>query len=208
MDNSDQTSCCEKLFIAIRKPSPSIRTMRFTSPTTTMSDRCVRVSRAGTIAIETPSNVSLTTTTTTTNLKDRCPRISKQTVAPAATDSRKQPENKVAVIHVSQPTINLAKPKATTILPIHGHENRIPAIPHGNGVKSYIAESINGMSSEYIERAGRKIRSPTNVGVRKPSIAPDSFNDRVTDFISRTKYKFHSSPSYIEVSEGKENRLK
>uniref|UniRef100_A0A803LD12 Uncharacterized protein n=1 Tax=Chenopodium quinoa TaxID=63459 RepID=A0A803LD12_CHEQI len=204
-ESEQQQSCCEKLFIAIRKPSPFIRPTRFISPVT-LRDRCVRVPRVDNVTTETPPNVIMTTT----NLNDRCPRISKQTVTPPAADSRKQAANKVAVIQdhkrnhprVSSPINNLPRPPKTTMVPIDGCEDTIPVIPHANGAKSYIAESINGMSSEYIDRVGKKIRSPTNVGAR------DSFNDRVNDYINRTKNKFHTSPSFNEGSEGKQKRLK
>lgn len=221
--SNQQKSCCEKLFSAVRNTSPFIRPMRFTkqqhhedaanhttapSAKVSLKDRCVRVPRVETVAVGTPPNVSLATT----NLKDRCPRVSKQSVGPPAADTKTQAEA-VAVIqdhkgshsHASSTTINQAKHKAT-ILPIHGHENKFPT--HVGGSQSYIAQSINGMSSEYIDRAGKKIRSPTNVGVQKPSITRDSFNDRVNDFINRTKNNFYNAPSFIDGSEGKEKRLK
>ncbi|KMT05479.1 hypothetical protein BVRB_7g176040 [Beta vulgaris subsp. vulgaris] len=209
--SNKQKTCCEKLYIAVRNTSPFIRTIRFTkqqhredvvvSPTssivsltapTNLSDRCVRVSRVDNVAID-ASPISLTTT----NVKDRCPRISKQSVLAPVVAERKRESDKVAVS-------TQAKSKAT-ILPIHGHENRLP--PMLGGPKSYIAQSINGMSEEYLDRAGRKIRSPTIVPARKPSVARDSFHDRVNDFINRNKNKFHA-PSFAEAPEGKEKRLK
>ena len=214
----NSNSCYWKLY------KKSVRTIRFTKqkqhlqaavkPTTdspsatispnTIEDRCIRLTRVDTVTIETPPNVSMETT----DLSDRCPRVFKQSVAPITTptaaaavaDDKKEAYQKVAVIQ--------AKPKVT-VVPIEGHENRIPAIiSHVDGrKKTYIAESINGMSSEYIDRVGRIIRKPTNVGVHTLTITHDSFNDRVNDFINRTKNKFQA-PSFIEASKGEENRLK
>lgn len=194
--SKDPNSCCEKLYMAIRNPSPFIRTIRFAkhqhttnvsnkSPTTSQSDRCVRVTRVGSVSIE------------------GCPRVFKQSVAPTATtaSSKKEIDQKYAVIHT--------KPIATD-LPIEGHENRIPTIISyiDDRKSSCITESINSMSSEFIDRTGRKIRSPTNMGARKLGDRHDSFNDRVSEFISKTKDKFHGVNSFNGGYEGKEKRLK
>ncbi|XP_057534079.1 uncharacterized protein LOC130812583 [Amaranthus tricolor] len=150
----NSNSCYWKLY------KKSVRTIRFTKqkqhlqaavkPTTdspsatispnTIEDRCIRLTRVDTVTIETPPNVSMETT----DLSDRCPRVFKQSVAPITTptaaaavaDDKKEAYQKVAVIQ--------AKPKVT-VVPIEGHENRIPAIiSHVDGrKKTYIAESIN-----------------------------------------------------------------
>ena len=47
---------------------------------------------------------------------------------------------------------------------------------------SHGEDNVNGMFSEFMNRAGRKIKTTTDMGVQKPGLRRDSFNDRMLYF--------------------------
>ncbi|KAK9724260.1 hypothetical protein RND81_04G075300 [Saponaria officinalis] len=195
------TTICEKLIRVIRTTSP-FKATHFESrnkihdeiPSTPsqniylmtnalVKDRCIRIPNQS------------------TPLRDRCPR--------PMVDTKTESDQLVHIIFRESKDENKPEnPKTNApskVLPIHGIEHRIPTM--SNVVdKSSIAESINGLFSEYIDRAGRKIRSPTIVDGTN-NIRDDSFNDKVSNFINGAKHKFYNTPSLVDSS-SKEKRMK
>ncbi|KAK9756099.1 hypothetical protein RND81_01G073200 [Saponaria officinalis] len=184
----EDKTVCQKIIRVIHGTS-SFRAIRFVSPTVSVRDRHTQVSKQS-----------------IKNKRDGdqvVPIIFRQS-EPISNGLGKKSSNQTSKVSPKLNAPHLTPQTKPAILPIHGSENRVPTMSHIVD-KSSIAESVNGLFTEYIDRAGRKIRSPTIVGVSKTR--HDSFNDRVSDFINRAKYKFHNTPSFVEPS-FKEKRLK
>ncbi|GMH27804.1 hypothetical protein Nepgr_029647 [Nepenthes gracilis] len=66
-----------------------------------------------------------------------------------------------------------------------------------------------GNRSEYVDRKGSKIRAATSTvgGDMSSSMRRDSFNDKVSEYIKRTKFRF-GMPSYVEARQEGQRRLK
>ncbi|GAB4829771.1 hypothetical protein Ancab_019426 [Ancistrocladus abbreviatus] len=97
------------------------------------------------------------------------------------------------------------------LLPIQGKETgKVVAVSetqNGQAKTKSIGQKlgVDGMEdefSEYISRAGSKIRAASTVGAGMSSLRRESFNDRVSGYISRARLRFRTNtmPSYVETT--------